>query len=485
MAKDIIKSSISYTVIGFLPFSFAFFFTPIYLTYLDKEQYGILSLFTLFTGIFAQLFSLGINRGFFYFYWDVYKDKIKLKDLIRRVLGLLIVFQLIFVGIGLIFGKSIISVIINSDDVFTYHLFVVTLLQSSVLIYYEFFCFYYRNEGKLLQYSIISIGTLVLLTAATLVGVVGLELEAVGAIYGRFIGYSLIIIGFVVYFIKKYGISLNFIASKALIIFSLPVFFNVFIGTLSYGADKIIIERFGSIDSLGIYGFALVFISLLEITFKSLGNAINPTIFKFLKEGMSENKAKVQGLIYLIILSMFILIAVMLSLLYPALEFLIKNSEFHEITSYVPILAVGFLWRIFTSIVENSMYLKKKTKLFFYNQTTSLLNTIILGYLGFYYFGIMGLVSALYLVRVIEFLIMLFMSTKTLPLPIPLGRIYGATIILSLVAFSCSLMDKKGLINTYLLYSIPLICVLAIFPFILKREILMVKYILRNRKKIL
>lgn len=484
MAKDIIKSSISYTIIGFLPFSFAFFFTPIYLNYLDKEQYGILNLFTLYTGIFAQLFSVGLTRGFYYFYWDVYKDKRQLSDLIGRTLGLLLIFQFLFISTFIIFGNYILPALTKSTNLFTYNLYLITLFQASILSFYEFFCFYYRNEGKIVHYSIISIGTLVILTIVSLLCVVTFNLEAAGAIYGRFIGYASIIGIFLIIFIKKNGLSFNIKKSKTLLIFSLPVFVNAFVGSISYGADKILIEKLDTIANLGVYGFALVFVSILELWFNSISNAINPTLYKFLKESIVEKEKEIQGLVYLIICSIFVLIGLLLAFVYPVLDVLIPE-EFHMVTTLIPVLSVAFLYRVYTSIIENSIYLKKKTKLFLFNQTSTLLFIMLFGWIGYNLYGILGIVFAVYMVRLFEFLVMKLLIKKTIKLPIPLNRIYVSTFLFTLLAIFIALLDKQGIINNYLLYTIPLMFVLFILPFILKKEIKLIQHIFKKRKEIL
>ena len=484
MAKDILKSSISYTVLGFLPLSVAVIFTPIYTKYLGTTEYGILSLFVLYTGIAAQIIGLGVSKAFLYYYWDVYKEKSELKSLMSSTLGLLLSLQLIFISTGIYFADSILSFLVKSNQQFTKELFTLCLIQSSFLIYYELFCYFYRNENKLKPYAIISVGTLIFLTSGTIIGVIFLDLKSIGAIYGRFIGYGLIIVPSFVYFLNKYGLSFNWKQSKTLLIFSLPIFLNSIIGAFASGSDKLLIDRLDNLGNLGIYTFGLVFVTVMEVWLSSISNALSPSIIKFLNEDIVVKRREIEGLIYTIFLSVMLLIVTIVLLVYPVLELLIP-SKFHEVTTYIPILLAAFMWRTMTTLVTNSFYIKKKTKVFIFNELGILILTFVLGYLGYQWTGILGITIALYLVKMLEFIVMYHLSKKVLKMPIYLGNFYKTITIISVALFLCSFFDKKDYISAYILYSIPFLT-LFLFSFLfLRKEIQSVYLIYRRRNKIL
>lgn len=484
MKKNILKKSIYYTILGFLPLSFAVFFTPIYTKYLDVEQYGILNLYMLYTGIISQIIGLGISRAFFFLYWDVYSDEKKLKQLISNVIGLLLLLQLIYISIGLLFGYQILDTIIKSKESFTYELFILCLFQSSFLVYFELFSFFFRNEEKIKAYTLINVSTLVLLTIGTLIGIIYLSLEARGAIYGRFIGYGLVILISLIYFIKKYGISLQYKRSYMIVIFSIPVFLNALVGAFSSGVDRILIERLDTIENLGIYGFALVFITILEVWFNSINNALAPKILKYLNEAYELKRREIEGLIYLILLSVITVVTLINASIYPILQLLIPY-KFHAVTTFVPILMAAFIWRVATSMVTIPFYIKKKTKLFLYNEIGILLLVFIIGYTGYQVFGIIGIAYSIYVVKMIEFIVMYYLSKKVMPLPIQLSKFYLLIGLLSLALFSCSIFDKNSIINSHLLFILPLIVFLITLIYFMKREINAVLLIYRIRNKLI
>lgn len=483
MAKDILKSSIAYTILGFLPLSFALIFTPIYLNYLNETEYGILNLFTLYTGLIAQTYSLGVSAAFGYMYWDVYKDKRELKKLISSTLGLLLLFQLFFIAFGLLFGEPILKLLVKSSDIFTFNPYlIIALFFSAFMVYYEMFLYFFRNEGEYKKYAILSISTLVILTIGTLVAVVWLDLKALGAILGRTFGYGLVISAFLIFMIFKYGISFNFKKSKALLIFGIPLFINSIIGSFGYGMDRLLIERFDSLEVLGIYGFALVIITVIETLFSALNNALSPTLYKFINEFAREKIKEIQALSHTIILIIMLAVTGITSLLYPLMDFLI-DEKYHSAAKFVPILATAFFWRIFSTFLHYPLYMEKKTKAILINQIITLLSTIALGYIGYQIKGVLGIAYAIYGVRVIDFMIASYLSKRVKKVNFNFKSLIIVTIILGSSAIFITEFQFLFL-NKYIAYCFPLVVLILSSVLFLKNELKLIFYASKNRKEL-
>ena len=140
MKGNIFKTTTVYTILGFLPLASAFFFTPIYLKYLSKAEYGLFSLFNLVTGILAHLYSFGIGPACSFLYWDYYKDKKKLNQLLASSIGLILIIQSTLLILGLVFGKQILTVIVKSKQEFSFYpFFFMSLILPIFTVFYELF----------------------------------------------------------------------------------------------------------------------------------------------------------------------------------------------------------------------------------------------------------------------------------------------------------------------------------------------------------
>ncbi len=482
MAKDILKNSIWYTVLGFLPLSISFVFAPLYLQYLDEEQYAILNLFVLYTGIFTQIYGLGIGNAFGYLYWDVYKDETKLKQLISSTLGLLLFFQIIFISISLIFGELIVDLVVKSSKFSFNPIFILVILLSAFMVYNELFLYYFRNQDKVKQYALISVSTLILLTTGTLIGVVALDLKAEGAIYGRSIGYF-IVIGLVwLFFVKKYGIRIDLKSSKHLLAFGLPLFINALIGALGYNIDKLMIERLDSLKTLGVYAFASIVITFMEVIFNALNNAIAPTLYKYINESHLEKGKEIKALSHTIFLIILLAISLVIAGIIPVMNIIIPEN-FHAALQYIPILASAFVWRVFTTLSSYSLYTQKKTNYLLFNQSSNIIVTLILGYIGYYLFGTIGIAYAIYFVRVIEFIIIHLISLRVKVIDFGLRKLILISVIVGIACFICSYFYDNS--SAPIVFILPLTVSLISLPLLAKEEIRNVKYMIKNRKTML
>lgn len=434
---------------------------------MSKSEYGLLNLFMVYSGILAQVYSLGISSIFTYQFWDVYQDKKKLKTLISSTLGGILLIQLVMIILLATLGDSLLSILVANEEFTFMPYFICTLIFAALMVHYEVFLALFRNQSKLKEFSSLTVGSLILMTIGSVIGVVALKLESEGAIYGRIVGYGVLVIYFFLYLLKQYGISLNFKQLEGMLVLGFPIFINGLIGSFGYGIDKIMVERILSLEALGIYAFAVVIASTLETLFNALNNALSPTIYKMMKETKKIKDGDINQLVHSIILVLIMAISIVLLVVQPVLDFLIPNS-FHEAAQYVPVLAVSMLWRAFTTIEVMALYKKKKTKYFMYNQISFLASAITFGYFLLSQFGLLGIALAIYIARVIEYIVIRLFVKSLDNLDLDLNRLQLATTIFSVVSFAASFLYFET--NSQLYYSFPFFCALILCLTLLQKE---------------
>lgn len=480
MEDKIVKSTIIYTALGLLPLSFSLLFTPIYLRYLNPEEYGILNLFSIYGGILASIYTLGVNSAFGFIYWDYYKDKKKVHHLLASTIGLILILQLIIFTIGLIFGNTILNFILTSPEIFPFYPFgLLTLIYPVFTVFYELFLPYFRNEGKIKSYASLSISTLFFLTLGSVLGIIVFNLKAEGAIIGRTIGYAVVVICFLIHFIFKVGIYFNKKLSKDLLKFGFPLMLSTIIGSVSYSMDRILVDRFSSIKDLGIYGLAIVIASVLEIWFNALNNALSPTIFKYMKDNIEGNKLKIQTLSHTIIFSVFLAATVLIIVAKPLVE-LIAPEEYFDCIKYIPLLVIALNARVFSSIKSYIFYRNSVTKKLPIIQIINLILTILFSYFLFKALGIIGIAIAVVVVKNIEVGIVNYYANKINPFCFGFKNLQF--ISLSLICAVLILTYLSFHVESYLIYFIPFTTLIILSPILAKKELTNVINLLKNER---
>src|SRR3990167_3984019 len=98
--RAIISSASIYTILGLLPALSRIILLPIFLVYMPVEEFGLISLNTILTGIFPIFMTMGLEHSLIRFYFD-YRSQPKLiktylSTILLIVLGVSSVLMLLF-----------------------------------------------------------------------------------------------------------------------------------------------------------------------------------------------------------------------------------------------------------------------------------------------------------------------------------------------------------------------------------------------------
>jgi O-antigen/teichoic acid export membrane protein len=465
----IVKTTIIYTILGFLPLSFAFVFTPIYLKYLSPEQYGILNLFNVYSGILATIYSLGVSSAFGFVYWDYYQDKEKLQSFLASTIGLILTIQAVVFAILFLFGDQILKTVLKTSESFSFYPFgILTLIYPLFSVFYELLLPYYRNENKINLYAIINISSLILMTIGSVIGIISLDLKVEGAIYGKTIGYSIVVGSFVLHLILKVGLKVKIKESLILFRFGMPLMISTIIGGIAYNLDKIMIEQLSTLTDLGIYGLAVVIVSVIEVLFNALNNALSPVIFRYLKDDYLVNKKQIQGLSYLMVLVSLFAVMMVILIAKPVLYY-VAPEEYADAINFIPLLGIAMIFRVFSSIKSYIFYIESKTKILPFVQVFNLVTIYLLSIIFFEYFGVVGIAYAVLGSKFLDLVVVSYIVRKISEVRFGFKNLYFVVALcVASVFFIASTAFQE---SSFYLYSLPFITLLiAVFIFAKKES---------------
>ncbi|HWY38826.1 MAG TPA: oligosaccharide flippase family protein, partial [Bacteroidia bacterium] len=332
--KGIIKSTSVYTFLGFLPLAFGFFITPLYTYYLSKEQLGEVNLFNTLATTFLLFYSMSVDASFGNLYFENFNNKKKLQLLFGTTLSLALIFSIGGISIILLLGKYIFPLFLRSSALYTSPPVVYYLaLMPFCNLLYNIFIALYRNEQKILRYSILNISALVGMTIGTLTGIIYLNMGSLGAIAGKTIGYGFFILIFLVSYLLSNGLRFNMIYAKRILTYGLPIFLYLSLGQVSSITDRIMIEHFFDLSQLGVYGLAIVIASVAEIWIGAVSNAVSPVIYRYIKTGVEENTKKLQFLFKIQYISVILIICLIIALVKPLTDTII-SEKFREVVYF-------------------------------------------------------------------------------------------------------------------------------------------------------
>lgn len=400
-SKKLFASSLVYTTLGFLAPAVNFFLIPIYSKALTPSDFGIITLATLGTSVLVNISGMGITGAFSRFYYDVLDDKKKIKNLFSTSLLSIVLFTGLLTLLLPLVGQHVLDVLFKNDQftIAAYGLLMVfTALFTNLQMLVQSL---YRNEEKVKLYSFWSVVFFISVVIGIYWGVVVMEKGAIGNVAGRMWGMLVPSAAFLLYFLAGNKLSFSIPLAKRMLVYGLPLVFYLLLTLAFNSIDKVMLERYLSLEALGIYGFSYLVATVIEILINAVNSAVTPQVFRMLKEGDLTSMSRIRAMISGNILAILFVIVWIMALCGPAVGWFI-DSRYHESIYYMPLLAAAYIPRLLFTYYGIPFFYYHKTKVLPWISAISLVAGIILNMLLLPLMGIYGVCLAVFLTRLIQ-----------------------------------------------------------------------------------
>lgn len=346
--KRILKSkytqaSILYIILGILPSAINLLLLPLYLKYLQVADYGLLVLINVYTSLFSVFGCLQLNiaANTQYFSADLDKDSYKSGVLITAFISSFFIFG-IFYSMGGIFFSF------YKTDLSFYPLGLVALVSATLMAWHTIVFVFLKNEYRLKELGILSIASIILGIAFQFYLVIELKWGVSGIIFGIFFSRLVITLFLFFYYIKWVKIRLiafeNYLKYGWMALkFSIPFMPTILLHWLQTLGDRLILERFVSIDKIGQYAVLFTLLTFPQLVVNAVMSAFRPKLIQLMED---RRDALIQRLEFLFTF-FIVLLLVFILFIGTHLNLLTDNLKYIEINRY---LLIGVL-----SILPGSM----------------------------------------------------------------------------------------------------------------------------------
>lgn len=360
-SKKLLLNSSVYILLGFLTPAVNFILLPIYTNYLIAEDYALITQSALIQSVFMSILGFGVNIAFTKYYYNNYNNSEKLDELYSTtILSMFFTSFTIIILISLI-GEWLIGISF-SNNIFTFWDYgIYSVLIALIFNMQTLTLAFYRNKEQAIHYAVIAIVSFLCVSICIYIGVVVLDLKAKGSIVGRFIGISIpVILYYIWYYIKKpfrYSSELN----KQMLLYGLPLVPYLILNVILSQADKFAIERYFDMKTLGLYGFGFLIASVNDIFINSLTSALSPQIYKNMKFDNINSNLKIKQLISIYV-SLGIIVNIGITVFGTLGIYYLINENYHSVALFFPLLSISYIPRIFFTAYQIPVFFYEKTK---------------------------------------------------------------------------------------------------------------------------
>ncbi len=373
---------------------------------LGAIDFGYLAITEAIISIIFIICTFGMGSGITRFFYDFKDSREKYNKLVSTVISGIIGRGMLLMGLVLILAPFIGSLFTDPalQDFSGYGpSLVISGFNRSIL---ATLLALYRNEKRVRIFIFASFFSAILRSGFQLTGVLFYDLSFLGYVHGTALGGSFIATGLIIYSYYKCGFHYNKQILKSLFSFTRPLFFSDLILWGLLFADRFFLLK--NPGELGIYDNAMKFAIGIQLIIQGLTNAIQPEIFRFLKEGVRVKASEIKTLSNLFLAES---ISITVLAILPVMIFitLFYETELNLSSGLVAIIFVRFILTAQYQVFAMPLMYSGKTRIFFYINsgvfTLNLgLNWLLTPALG-YYGSIIAFFSA-YFLQVILFSIL-------------------------------------------------------------------------------
>jgi O-antigen/teichoic acid export membrane protein len=479
--SSFIKKSVFYSFLQILPALAGIVVLKIYSSLLSKEEFAVLAMLTTASMFSLIINSLCLDQVITRYYFDHVHNRKQLDDFFISVISVII--ALLFV---LIAGVFLIPAGIN-DYLFKGLLldfrwqFMAAVLVGFSLSLNKSMLSFQRNEQSHRQVLLLTLSASLLQVAFVWIGIKYMHNKVMGAQLGKFAGILLptSFMLFRYFHGKKAKVRLTLI--REIVPFFMPL---VLYGLMYWGVsqfDQIILQlRMKNLELLAYYVMAVNLALFAELVLGGLSSFIVPEMNMIMKN--SGDKDRIANYLHLFVLiGCFALL--MISLAGEILTDFFLDEKYSTIGWIIDGLLIGYIFRLLYAVFSFPVYYYKKTMVLATALSFSLALSVSVNWFLVPFFGIFALLLSNFLSRFTQTWLTAYRAGKIFKLPFNRLKIYGLTIIFSLLLLSLMLVEYFNLLNAYLAFFIAFIIAGISSLFLFRKQMPVLAKILKEGLK--
>lgn len=388
MSEKLVKTTVYYSIGEIVPRIISFFLLPILTKYLTADEYGIVSYTTSVMTFVFVIATLSLNTFVLRHYYSA-KDENSRKELIGSIFLFIFGFNCILILFQMLFFPFLIDFFHVNIPFKPY--FQLAILNNFFEVISIIPLVLYRVKENAKGFLMLSLSRTLLQFLMVYVFVVVYNQGLLGSYYARLvINVPFMFIYF--YMIYKNSIfKINFKLIKEALHFTLPILPGSLAFLFVSLSDRVILERYISLDQLGIFSVAITLATVLNIVIQALYKTFEPILFK---EYFNENFQETNQKLYKIYLLAIFIGAFGASIFSKEFFIIATSGAFREGYKLVPLFIVSVVLSGINTYLNILMIANKKQKIVSLISIVSAIISVVLNLIFIPYYGCYGAIIA-------------------------------------------------------------------------------------------
>ncbi len=370
------KNMSYYLMASFIPMLINLFLSPLYALNLSAEDFAIVGFFASFQSLFGPLILFEMHQNYMREYY--FRNEEERNTLRSTMFNTFLVFPFAITTLSLLGLYVYLKVSGAGNEMPFFPYAILTFLPWALAGIYRLELIDCKVQRRAKSYFGISITNSAILIICTVLCVVVFKWGAIGKLLGALIPA---VIMFVWAFLRhKDAIRVKYDWSilRTSLLFCAPLVLASTLDFFSGGYDKVFLQKYVSIDQLGIYTIGLSIANYLGVFSTAMGETFNPDIYESIAQ--KNNKRAVKFVLIQIAMMAVIVCVFIISAKYVI--YLLTAGRYVESTPYARIASIASITVLLRGIVTPFIYSAKKTNVILFAKVFSSVAAVLTyGYL--------------------------------------------------------------------------------------------------------
>lgn len=287
----------------------------LFVYFLTKEQYGLVSYVTSTATILSPIIAFGVHNTFIRFYSSYeHSEQLAKFNLMLFILPLLAILP--FTLVGIVAYEHIVEWLSGENEIVGDYVFLI-FITAVAMAYFEICYAWARVQLKTVFGNFLKEVFLRVCTTLLLLGIYFKIIDFEQFIWGTFIAYAvrMVLMAFSAFHIKRPTFFLGLPENKSEIFkYSLFIILSGSVASLLMDIDKFMINQYLPISEIAVYNVAVFTATVIAIPYRSMYQIVSPLAAQFLNKNetlrLGELYKKSTVNIYLTSVIIFVLIII-------------------------------------------------------------------------------------------------------------------------------------------------------------------------------
>jgi O-antigen/teichoic acid export membrane protein len=372
--RSILRGSSIFAVGQILTRATGFFLIPIYTRFLTPEDYGIIGILSVVVGLTTSVLSLGASQTQMRYYHEYEEDRRKVGELLFSINVLLFGVAIVVCGSLTALGKPLFQPLIDNPAITFVPFVVIAIWMAFFTALSQLISYYYVATKQFAYCAVLQFVQFILIAGFIIVFVVFMRQGALGSIKGSLIGLAVFSAVFYWPYARNFVWRLNTDYVRQVLNMGLPIMVHTTAAAAMVSLDKLILNKYLTLSSVGIYTLGYKFGLVMSIVVMSVNRAWMPNYYELMKQQELDRAREIRRMFCVWITSIGALCIGVGAWSREVVELLTTEAYFSAAT-VIPLILLGFFFQGIYFFMSGPIFYFKKTHLLpFMTVSAALLN---------------------------------------------------------------------------------------------------------------